>query len=905
VSHAAIAVPRLSSRHVPRPRLLAAVDRAVESGVVLVCAPAGYGKTLLLADWATHHPDRTAWVNLDGHGGDDRSFWSAVVAALASCATVPAGSALHTLTLPDAPSLDPGFLAAVTNAVDALGGPVALVLDDVHELTGDPLHGLAALVRDRPARLLLVLSSRLDPPVRLDRLRLTGHLAELRAHDLAFTPDEAQALLAGATVTLSASQLQILVDETDGWAAGLRLVALALQDVGDPGPVLIDLVRNERAISDYLVGEILSRLPAAVLDVLTAVSLCDEVTAQLAVAVAGRADAGDLLATLEHETSLVTSYGEGRRWFRVHPLLRAHLRAGLQRRRPDLATAGHGRAARWLARAGELDLGLHHAGLAGDPDLLGGLLRDHGAGLATSGHHEAVSRALDLLPQGWSRRDPALALVAATARVEAGRMADADRFLADADAAWPAEPDAALTAARYLARTRRAWFGPQWDVARFAPPADSGTGDSSTGDPGTDVVALLVRSTTAIGRGELRTAVALAQQAVDRAAADRNAYLVARATAHLGVCHGRLGDGRTMIALAARSEELAPAEGWRGTIGHAYARQMLAYGALLQARAADVLVALDDLDDVVEEQGNRIEIDRIFPAIEIFRHAARFDLDDQRSALHAMQTVRAAMRHSGGLDRSATAAMALLEHGAAVRLGRRDDARAVVAWAEDHLGPTGDVLFLRACGPAAISRHDVARQHLRPLLDGGVAPVMPWVPLAGWVLECALLLRTAGRPAARAALARALVIAGATGVLRPLVLAPDDVVALMADHRGEGEPVVHQVLAMRRIWRSPAPATPLTQRECEVLEMLPTVMSLEEIAEALAVSVNTVKTHVRAVYAKVGARTRWEAVDAARRAGLLDPAHRPAAVGHNGHTNGTRPTATTRKTPIIGSPSRQ
>jgi LuxR family maltose regulon positive regulatory protein len=255
-----------------------------------------------------------------------------------------------------------------------------------------------------------------------------------------------------------------------------------------------------------------------------------------------------------------------------------------------------------------------------------------------------------------------------------------------------------------------------------------------------------------------------------------------------------------MIALAARSEELAPAEGWRGTIGHAYARQMLAYGALLQARAADVLVALDDLDDVVEEQDNRIEIDRIFPAIEIFRHAARFDLGDQRSALRAMQTVRAAMRHSGGLDRSATAAMALLEHGAAARLGRRDDARAVVAWAEDHLGPTGDVLFLRACGPAAISRHDVARQHLRPLLDGGVAPVIPWVPLAGWVLECALLLRTAGRPAARAALARALVIAGATGVLRPLVLAPDDVVALMADHRGEGESVVHQVLAMRRIW---------------------------------------------------------------------------------------------------------
>ena len=863
VSRAKVAAPRLPARHVPRPRLVAALDAAASSddAVVLLSAPAGYGKTLLLAEWAAAHPGRTAWVSIDGDDRDDRRFWSAVLAALTSCAAVPADSGLHRLAVPDAPSRDPGFLAAVVNAVDAaVTTPLTLVLDDVHELAGAPLRGVATLVRDRPARLLLVLSSRFDPPVRLDRLRLDGRLCELRAADLAFTRDEARTLLAAADVALDVDQLGVLLTETEGWAAGLRLAALTLHDAGDPGPLLVDLVRTGHAVSDYLVGEILSRLPGEVVDVLTAVSLCDAVTVPLAVAITRRDDAGALLVRVKDETGLVTSYGRGRRWFRVHQMLRAQLRADLQRRRPDLAAAIHGRAARALAATGDAAPALDHALQADDPPLLAELLTAHGPRLATSGHHDAVCRAAEALPVEWLRREPALALALALAHLEAGQVATADRFLADAEAAWPGQPGAALVATRDTARARRAFYGPV-----TAPLAHG----STTGDD--DAVALLLRATAAVADGDLQGAVRLGRAVVDRATSAGDDYLAARAQIMLAAHHGLLGDVATMVDLARRGEARAPEHGWRGSVGHALGQMLLGYGALAQGRAADALAVLDAFDDVVEAHGNRAEIHHALPLLDTFRLAARFDLGERPAAVHALREARLRSPQSWALDRPTNACMALVEHDAALRLGRRDHAREVLAWAEEHVGPTGDVLLLRAAGPAAISRHALARQHLRPLLDGTAAPLVPWTLQAGWVLEATLLLHTAGRGRAREAMAAALAGAAATGVLRPLVAAPDEQVALMVEHRGEGAEVARAVLALRRARPAAGAGTPLTDRERAVLDLLPTVLSLDEIAATLAVSVNTVKTHLRALYAKVGAHPRRAAVPAARGAGRRGP----------------------------------
>src|SRR5690242_8929983 len=308
VARVRTAVPHLSAVYLPRPRLRSYLDEIRDGEVVLVAAPAGYGKTLLLTDWVSGQVGRVAWLTVDREDNTDRRFWAGVLAALST--VLPAASPLHTLGLPDVPSRSPEFLDAVVDALVAVPGPLFVVLDDLQELTHpDPIAGLAALVENRPPGLRLVLASRSDPPLHLGRLRLTGELRELRAAALAFTPEEAAAVLARADVHVTPEQHRVLHGQTAGWPAALRLASISLRDAADHAAFLSDLTGNGQAISDYLVGEILSALPAEVVDVLFAVSICDAVTAPLAAVLADRADAGDVLADLEQATSLVVSYG--------------------------------------------------------------------------------------------------------------------------------------------------------------------------------------------------------------------------------------------------------------------------------------------------------------------------------------------------------------------------------------------------------------------------------------------------------------------------------------------------------------------------------------------------------------------------------------------------------------------
>ena len=266
------------------------------------------------------------------------------------------------------------------------------------------MRALAALVRERPRALRLVLAGRADPPLPIARLRLSGELREIRARDLAFSPDEAAALLAGADLVLAPGQVRTLVDQTAGWAAGLRLAALSLREAGDVDRFLADLAGNSKAISDYLVGEVLSALPSGTAEVLRAVSVCDELSAGLAVALTGRPDAGEVLASLERETALVRSFGEGRTAYRVHPLLRAHLLLDLRRRHPEQVARLHAAAADWFGAHGQPARALTHARQADDDARVADLLVAQGVALVASGEHAAVR---DALRRPRPRRRPA------------------------------------------------------------------------------------------------------------------------------------------------------------------------------------------------------------------------------------------------------------------------------------------------------------------------------------------------------------------------------------------------------------------------------------------------------------------------------------------------------------------
>jgi LuxR family maltose regulon positive regulatory protein len=848
--------------------LIAAMEAAAPGQVTLVCAPAGYGKTLLLAEWASRRPDATAWISLDADDNDDHRFWSAVLTALASCRAVPEGSALGRLAVPTRASQDPTFLAAVVNAVDLVPGPLCLVLDDVHELTApDPMHGLACLVRDRPPGLHVVLGGRSDPPLALGRMRLNGEVCEIRAQALRFSAPEADEMLTATDVVLRPDQLRLLVEQTEGWAAGLRLAALSLREGDDRDRFLADFAGNSRAISDYLVGEILARLPVQALELLRAVSVCDPLSATLAAALSGRPDAGEVLDSLERDTSLILSSGQGRTWYRLHPLLRSHLLADLRRRRPDLLLDLHRRAVDWYAARSQPVPALAHARQAGDPDRMAQLLRQNSVSLIAGGAHRALREVLDGLGGRYVAEDPWLSLVAALVDVETGTLAAADAHLHRADDAWPAEPDADLAALRARVHARRVSL--DGDPLEMVPVTED-LASVSGGHLGLAVMGDLDRALALVTVERLGEAHAVAEAATQRARQWGQAYFIARGLTVLAAVESARGNYRGMVALAEEADETVPDTDWRTTAGGVLSSILRAYGALLRA---EPVACLDLLGPALAfgihpEEGPPGAVD---PTARALRGAALVDLGRVADGLDELRHARTeVMEHT---PMAATSALvASLEHHTAATSGRHELARTVLGWAEHGLGLRGEVALMRAQRLTAMGRPGAATDALRPLLDGQSPLHLQWAVIEAHVLDCRLAVLRGRRVHARRSLDRALELSEATDVLRPLVFGPAEVAELLTSLLGSfdaRDPIAQRVLGARFSLRVDDHVVGLTERERAVLRLLPSQRSFGEIATELAVSHSTVKTHVRGIYSKLGANSRREAVDQARSRGLL------------------------------------
>jgi LuxR family maltose regulon positive regulatory protein len=395
-----ISIPELPADLVHRTELLRQLDSAAD--VALVSAPAGYGKTMLVAEWSRASTDvDTAWVRLDEDDNDQRRLWSAVLASVARAHTAsadgprPAGFDVEDWDMGSAGR--PDFLAKLIEGLSALPRPLRLVLDDLHEVTdAATLHGLQSFLRDRPPNVVLVLVSRLDPPFHLHRLRVEGGLTELRSNRLQFDRVESEALLRRAGLALTARQVDQLYQQTDGWPAGLRLAAAAaaMDATTDVDRFLAEFSGDERSVADYLVGEVFSSLPADRMQLLQATSICKSLPVGLAVVLSDREDAGWLLADLEHRTALVREIGHNRGVYRVQPLVRSHLLADLNRQSVQRIARLHTIAACWWRDWGHPAEALEHAALSGEPALLTDLARDVAVSQLVVGEHRPLRRAL-------------------------------------------------------------------------------------------------------------------------------------------------------------------------------------------------------------------------------------------------------------------------------------------------------------------------------------------------------------------------------------------------------------------------------------------------------------------------------------------------------------------------------
>ena len=369
VPQAKLRMPPIPAGLVERTELHAELDAGDVGGLTLVCAPPGYGKTLLLTDWATvRHRCETAWLTIDGDDNDPRRLWASVAAALAPHIPLTASKSIQS---PSAwsPAEHTSLVAELVDNLYALPNPIRLILDDVDELTDpEPLRGLRILVQHLPLQVQLVLSSTFEPPLGLNRLRLSGRLHELRVDRLRFTLAESTTLLTRAGLSLTSSQVERLHQRTDGWAAGMRLAVLAIADDPDPDRFVAEFSGDERHVADYLTGEVLNRLNPDTVAFLRAISIVDPISAELAAELSGRDDAGVLLDALEHDTSLLTPVGWRRDTYRLQPLLRTYLRADLRRHGLRQLHALHAAAARWWAADNDVVRALDHARHSDDTD---------------------------------------------------------------------------------------------------------------------------------------------------------------------------------------------------------------------------------------------------------------------------------------------------------------------------------------------------------------------------------------------------------------------------------------------------------------------------------------------------------------------------------------------------------
>ncbi|MCW3814107.1 LuxR C-terminal-related transcriptional regulator [Micromonospora sp. DR5-3] len=588
------APPLLASRLVPaalpepvlvRPRLLDRLNQGVAGPVTLVAAPAGWGKSILLASWARAARDEPppAWVTVE-EGDTGTRLWSYLAAALRAAAEgVPDEGPQP--PVPDRPPR-PDQLELLAAALAARERPVRLVLDDLHRIT-DPgaLTGLEFLLRHTEGRLRLVVGARFDPPLALHRWRLAGELTEVGPDELAFTDDEVAELLVAHGVPLPAAAVPRLRERTGGWPAGLRFAALALRSQADPARAVERFTGDQPDVAGYLRDEVLAPLHPDARDVLRRSAVATTVCADLAEAVTGRSDAGQVLADLAREGGFVQHDGGSPPWYRCHPLLADLLRDELGRLPAGELRDLHLRAAGWYADNDRPAEALRHALAGGEWNRATELLIARWPELTPYDRDLPGAPPPPEPPAEAVRRDPELALACAAERAYAGDVDAAAGYLrraADQAGALP-EPrrDRFRRLATALELTLARLAGDHAEVRRaatrlLATRTAVGPGDDPRAGAGEDADAGAVAGTAlglvALAEGELPVAAerfAAALDAARRAGRPRTELVCASRSALLAAARGGL---RAAERIAREALTMPSCRGWscRLDCGHAY-----------------------------------------------------------------------------------------------------------------------------------------------------------------------------------------------------------------------------------------------------------------------------------------------------------------------------------------------
>jgi LuxR family transcriptional regulator, maltose regulon positive regulatory protein len=903
-----ITVPALPAWAVPRPRIARRIALGVKGTLTSVTGPPGAGKTVAAASWAAgHRRGPVAWVTLDEFDNSPEVFWSYVVAALRQAGVaVPHAASVLARGEPAGRV----FLLLIASALAGQDPPATLVLDEFHCVT-DPelLGGLAYVLRNARPGLSLVGASRTDPPLPLHRYRLTGDLTEIRARDLAFTVPEVTQLMTQHGLTLPAASLAHLTERSEGWAAGLRMAAMSMADRPDPEQFVKNLVAEDSAITGYLVEEVLDTRPPDVRDLLLRTSIVDQVNADIAEALAGGGQMSAVLDDMARRNAFVQPVGQG--WYRYHAWFHDVLQLKLRREQPQVVAGLHRRAADWYRRSGMLADAVRHATKAADRELAARIMAE---GLATGqpigpGHGELPADGFHIVPEADA--SPQLLMAAAAVALSEARDQAAEASLAAADRILGGLPEDQEFAARFAAATIRFGMACRRGELDAADAAVATTGrlleknTAANSARHTEMVAQMLseRGVIELWSGHLNEAAAL----------------FARATGLLGDLESRLDPGQPVPP--GRDHQLATCRGYRaladvlrsrprataklatagnpvigdGLAGHRDSASALAR-ALVYQDAGNLSASRGQLrlaDAVLHAHPHQLLI-----AIGCLV-AARGSLAE--GCAFAALEIAGRARHGWSpplwLDRM----LAVTESRAHAACGDGRSALDAARRADPESVWDARIALSRAW--LAAGNVQEARHALAPALQAPAGETGERVRLEAWLTDALLSFRSDDRERGCRSLERALVLGEAAHLrlpfvterswMRPVLARHHDLACAHRQFLGPELVARDAVPAQRRPpdTETPVIVDPLTSRERDVLRHVSEMLDTADIAAEMHISVNTVKTHLKSIFQKLGAPDRRAAVRRARqlnlllrparitRCGVMTPARRSGTLG--------------------------
>jgi LuxR family maltose regulon positive regulatory protein len=875
------AVPRL----IDRGDLVAALDRAAASKVTIISAPAGSGKTSLLRVWAGRpgQPRRLALVQVQRGEHDAQQFWLALLDAIRHATGADSAAELPAAT-PDfnAPAMAGRVLLELA---DAHGG-VTLVIDDLHELTSpEALAQLARLLTSLPPGVHAIVTTRHDVRLRLHRLRLAGELAEIRAADLRFSERETRELLDASGIALSDAGVALLYQRTEGWAAGLRLAVLSLAGHPDPERFVAEFSGSDRTVAEYLIAEMLERQPDDVQDLLLRTCLLDRVNGELADLLTGRPGSERILLELEDANAFVVSLDSERTWFRYHHLFADLLRLELRRTLPAEIPALHRRAAEWFTVQGQVAEAIRHTQAAGDWPEAAQLLADHSFSLTLDGQAQTMQALVRAFPPGADH--PELAVVRAMGDLAQGRLDEAAAHLAVAETyAGTTPPEhqrrlrVAIASLQLSLARRRGDLAGVIEQARFLASPVTGPSDEDIA-LGSDLraVALMNLGTVEAWSLGLPDSVRHLREGADLAREIGRPYLEVGCLAQLAFAYVFHGADMPKIHAFATTQRrcreaiaLAERYGW-GT------EPVIAPALMTLAGTMVLLGEFDEGERWLRRTERALQTDT-GPDIRLLLHQTAGMLHAGRGHRHqALDEFGAAERLAPQLEGSQALASQVTGWLLATqaRLGMTGEARASLAALEDERASSGEIRNALAAICLAEGDPAGALAAVADVLDG-TAPVLGYATVVEAHLLAGLAHRELGdQRAASQEAERALALAesdrlvlpfamtGSAGLLEELPRHQTAHAALLADILD----VLHGSPPAAKDQSAPPLIEELSPGELRVLRYLPTNLSRPEIAAQLSVSLNTVSTHLRSIYAKLQVSDRSSAVQRARELRLL------------------------------------